>query len=161
MVKEIDYDLLIAIEESDVRKFQIALEKGANINGIVSEEYKKYGDFESSCGFTFLAVAAQKALYETINAHHDKKGFNKEEYEKEYSDAFEIFNTLKALKPNENQEGCTSAKICIEGIAETREMELYDDPYCYGYDEFDEEMSEDEWISEDPAIEYLKSFKFK
>ncbi len=27
MVKEIDYDLLIAIEESDVRKFQIALEK--------------------------------------------------------------------------------------------------------------------------------------
>ncbi|MBZ7964979.1 hypothetical protein [Campylobacter sp. 2457A] len=161
MVKEIDYDLLIAIEESNVRKFKIALKKGANINGIVSEEYEEYGDFESSYGFTFLAVAAETALREIINVQHNKKGFNKEEYEKQYSDAFEIFNTLKALKPNESQEDCISAKICIEGIAETREMELYDDPYCYGYDEFDEEMGEDEWISEDPVVEYLKSFKFE
>ncbi|MFY4727290.1 hypothetical protein [Campylobacter jejuni] len=161
MVKEIDYDLLIAIEESNVRKFKIALKKGANISGIVSEEYKKYGDFESSYGFTFLAVAAETALREIINVQHNKKGFNKEEYEKQYSDAFEIFNTLKSLKPNENQEDCISAKTYIEDLTETREMELHDDPYCYGYDEFDEEMGEDEWISEDPVVEYLKSFKFE
>ncbi len=39
-------------------------------------------------------------------------------------------------------------------------MELYDDPAAYGYADFEDKMSEDEWLACDPVKEYLESFEF-
>lgn len=70
--------------------------------------------------------------------------------------SFEILNTLKALNPDESKADFT-AKDRLESILETRDMELYDDPAAYGYADFEDEMSENEWLDSDPIKEYLES----
>ena len=39
-------------------------------------------------------------------------------------------------------------------------MKLYDDPAIYGYADFEDKMTEDEWLACDPVKEYLESFEF-
>lgn len=152
-----DDKLLEAIYESDVELFKVALKEGANVSGVVSEEQEEEFDFIE--GESYLSAALYCALTNLINKQHDKKGFNKEAYEKEYADAFEIFNALKALKPDESEAEIDSSEK-IESLIEQREMDLADDPYCYGYADFEEEMSEEEWADEDPIVKYLESLKF-
>ena len=151
-----DDKLLEAIYESDVELFKEALKEGANINGVVSEEQDEEFDFQE--GESYLSTALDIALSPLAYIPYDKKGNDKQKYESNHAKAFEILNALKALNPDESKADF-KAKDRLESILETRDMELYDDPAVYGYADFEEEMSEEEWISEDPIKEYLESFE--
>ena len=151
--------LLKAILRSNVDNFHKAIKAGANINEPI-EVIEDYDDCEEYEGCSFLAVALDKALYHLTYFNHGKRGkFNKEKYEKKYAKAFEILNTLKSLNPDESGIECSAADR-LDSIIETRDMELYDDPAVYGYADFEDKMSEDEWLACDPVKEYLESFEF-
>ena len=151
--------LLKAILRSNVDNFHKAIKAGANINEPI-EVIEDYDDCEEYEGCSFLAVALDKALYHLTYFNHGKRGkFNKEKYEKKYAKAFEILNTLKSLNPDESGIEC-SASDRLDSIIETRDMELYDDPAAYGYADFEDKMSKDEWLACDPVKEYLESFEF-
>ncbi len=151
--------LLKAILRSNVDNFHKAIKVGANINEPI-EVIQDYNDCEEYEGCSFLAVALDKALYHLTYFNHGKRGkFNKEKYEKKYAKAFEILNTLKSLNPDESGIECSAADR-LNSIIETRDMELYDDPAAYGYADFEDKMSEDEWLACDPVKEYLESFEF-
>ena len=45
----------------------------------------------------------------------------------------------------------------LESILETRDMGLYDDHAVYDYADFEEEMSENEWLANDHVKKYLES----
>ncbi|TLD88505.1 BspA family leucine-rich repeat surface protein [Helicobacter sp. MIT 03-1614] len=150
--------LLKAILRSNVDNFHKAIKAGANINEPI-EVIEDYDDCEEYEGCSFLAVALDKALYHLTYFNHGKKGkFNKEKYEKKYAKAFEILNTLKSLNPDESGIECSAADR-LNSIIETRDMELYDDPAAYGYADFEDKMSEDEWLACDPVKEYLESLE--
>ena len=150
--------LLKAILRSNVDNFHKAIKAGANINEPI-EVIEDYDDCEEYEGCSFLAVALDKALYHLTYFNHGKRGkFNKEKYEKKYAKAFEILNTLKSLNPDESGIEC-SASDRLDSIIETRDMELYDDPAAYGYADFEDKMSEDEWLACDPVKEYLESLE--
>ena len=151
--------LLKAILRSNVDNFHKAIKAGANINEPI-EVIEDYDDCEEYEGCSFLAVALDKALYHLTYFNHGKRGkFNKEKYEKKYAKAFEILNTLKSINPDESGIECSAADR-LDSIIETREMELYDDPAAYGYADFEDKMSKDEWLACDPVKEYLESFEF-
>ena len=151
--------LLKAILRSNVDNFHKAIKAGANINEPI-EVIEDYDDCEEYEGCSFLAVALDKALYHLTYFNHGKRGkFNKEKYEKQYSKAFEILNRLKYINPDESGIECSAADR-LDSIIETREMELYDDPAAYGYADFEDKMSKDEWLACDPVKEYLESFEF-
>ncbi len=150
--------LLKAILRSNVDNFHKAIKAGANINEPI-EVIEDYDDCEEYEGCSFLAVALDKALYHLTYFNHGKRGkFNKEKYEKKYAKAFEILNTLKSLNPDESGIECSAADR-LDSIIETRNMELYDDPAVYGYADFEDKMSEDEWLACDPVKEYLESLE--
>ena len=143
--------LLKAILRSNVDNFHKAIKAGANINEPI-EVIEDYDDCEEYEGCSFLAVALDKALYHLTYFNHGKRGkFNKEKYEKKYAKAFEILNTLKSINPDESGIECSAADR-LDSIIETREMELYDDPAAYGYADFEDKMSKDEWLACDPVI---------
>ena len=151
--------LLKAILRSNVDNFHKAIKAGANINEPI-EVIEDYDDCEEYEGCSFLAVALDKALYHLTYFNHGKRvKFNKEKYEKKYAKAFEILNTLKSLNPDESSIECSAADR-LDSIIETRDMELYDDPAIYGYADFEDKMTEDEWLACDPVKEYLESFEF-
>ncbi len=151
--------LLKAILRSNVDNFHKAIKAGANINEPI-EVIEDYDDCEEYEGCSFLAVALDKALYHLTYFNHGKRGkFNKEKYEKKYAKAFDILNTLKSINPDESGIECSAADR-LDSIIETREMELYDDPAAYGYADFEDKMSKDEWLACDPVKEYLESFEF-
>ncbi len=142
--------LLKAILRSNVDNFHKAIKAGANINEPI-EVIEDYDDCEEYEGCSFLAVALDKALYHLTYFNHGKRvKFNKEKYEKKYAKAFEILNTLKSLNPDESSIECSAADR-LDSIIETRDMELYDDPAIYGYADFEDKMTEDEWLACDPA----------
>lgn len=151
-----DNKLLEAIYESDVELFKAALKEGANISGVVSEEQEEEFDFQE--GESYLSTALDIALSPLIEMPYDKEGFNKQKYESNHVKAFEILNTLKALNPDESKADF-KAKDRLDSIIETRDMELYDDPAVYGYADFEDEMSENEWLDSDPIKEYLESLE--
>ena len=138
--------LLKAILRSNVDNFHKAIKAGANINEPI-EVIEDYDHCEEYEGCSFLAVALDKALYHLTYFNHGKRGkFNKEKYEKKYAKAFEILNTLKSINPDESGIECSAADR-LDSIIETREMELYDDPAAYGYADFEDKMSKDEWLA--------------
>ncbi len=146
--------LLKAILRSNVQSFHKAIKAGANIN----EPAEAIDDYEEYEGQSFLSIALDIALSPLIEMPYDKKGFDKQKYESNHVKAFEILNTLKALNPDESKADF-KAKDRLDSIIETREMELYDDPAAYGYADFEDKMSEDEWLACDPVKEYLESLE--
>lgn len=79
---------------------------------------------------------------------------NKQKHENNHAKAFEILNTRKALKLDESKLKF-KVKDRIESIVGTRDMEFYNDLAIYGYADFEDKMSENEWLASSLAKEYL------
>lgn len=98
----------------------------------------------------FMATESKQYLY----IPYDKKVLNKQKHENNHAKAFEILNTRKALKLDESKLKF-KVKDRIESIVGTRDMEFYNDLAIYGYADFEDKMSEDEWLASSLAKEYL------
>lgn len=132
--------------------------KGANINAVFSNIGSASFDSlpmvvpteQDNDDIKFMATESKQYLY----IPYDKKVLNKQKHENNHAKAFEILNTRKALKLDESKLKF-KVKDRIESIVGTRDMEFYNDLAIYGYADFEDKMSENEWLASSLAKEYL------